>query len=78
MVTRMKTTLVIGDKTMQLVRERAAREGTTISALVENALRRFLKDPPTDAKLDSLPCFDGGGTAFDIADRDALFEAMDE
>jgi hypothetical protein len=79
MVFHMKTTLIIDDRVMVRLREEAARRGETISTLVESALRLLLE--PSSAsigELPPLPSFDGGGALVDIADRDALYEVMEE
>ncbi|MCU0223250.1 MAG: ribbon-helix-helix protein, CopG family [Acidobacteria bacterium] len=74
----MKTTLMIDDGVMKRLRQEAARRGTTISALVEGALRLFLESRARPApSLPPLPSFDGGGAAVDISDRDALYRAME-
>ena len=82
MVFHMKTTLNIDDSVMQRLREEAARRGTTMSALVEAGLRRVLAQPAApDApagKLPPLPSWNSGGALVDIADRDALYQAMEE
>ncbi|MDP9120512.1 MAG: ribbon-helix-helix protein, CopG family [Acidobacteriota bacterium] len=74
----MKTTLAIDDKVMVRLREEAARRGETLSQLVESALRLLL-EPHEEAagELPPLPSFDGGGTRVDLADRNALYEAME-
>jgi len=78
MVSHMKTTLVIDDGVMKRLRQEAARKGTTISALVEAALRLFLESRSRAApEAPPLPSFDGGGAFVDIADRDALYRAME-
>lgn len=80
MVIRMaKTTLVIDDGVMARLRARAATEGTTISALVEAALRRFLDEQPGRRRgaLPSLPTFHGGRFRVDVADRDVLYDALE-
>lgn len=78
MVFHMKTTLVIDDGVMRQLKEEAARKGTTISALVEAALRRMLETPKaTDRELPPLPTFDGGRPRVDVADRDALYDLME-
>lgn len=82
MVFHMKTTLNIDDSVMQRLREAAARRGTTMSALVEAGLRRVLAEParfdaPSDG-LPPLPTWRSGGFRVDIADRDALYRAMEE
>jgi hypothetical protein len=77
MVFHMKTTLNIDDGVMVRLREEAARRGTTLSALVEAALRLLLEQPPSRAELPALPAFDGGGALVDLADREALYQAME-
>ena len=77
MVFHMKTTLVIDDQVMTRLKEEAARQGTTISALVEAALRSFLKAPRRHPSLPRLPAFDTGGALVDINDREALYEVME-
>lgn len=79
MVFHMKTTLVIDDGVFRRLKMEAAREGRTISELVEAALRRMLEAPPPEPDtLPPLPTFDGGGARVDVADRDALYELMEE
>jgi len=78
MVFHMKTTLVIDDQVMARLREEAAREGKTLSQMVEAALRLLLDQRPEAPPLAPLPSFDGGGVAkVDLADRDALYQAME-
>lgn len=77
MVFHMKTTLNIDDGVMVRLREEAARRGTTLSALVEAALRLLLEQAPSRADLPALPSFDGGGAMVDLADREALYQAME-
>jgi hypothetical protein len=79
MVFHMKTTLIIDDRVMVRLREEAVRRGETISTLVESALRLLLEPSSTTiGELPSLPSFDGGGALVNIADRDALYEVMEE
>lgn len=73
----MKTTLVIDDTIMAWLREEAARRDKTISELVESALRLMLETEPTPEELPPLPRFDSGGAYVDIADREALYQAME-
>ena len=77
MVFHMKTTLVIDDKVLARLRREAARQGRTISELVEAALRQFLERKPSAGPLAPLPTFDSGGAYVDVADRDALYPAME-
>jgi hypothetical protein len=74
-----KTTFVISDEVMARLREEAARRKTTISELVEAALRLLLEQtrrPPVD--LPPLPTFNGGVPLVDISNREALSQALDE
>lgn len=78
MVFHMKTTLVINDTIMKRVKAEAARQGRTISELVESALRQLLESPrPKRPELPPLPSYNLGGGLVDIADRDALYQAME-
>ena len=76
----MKTTLNIDDTVMRRLKEEAARRDTTMSALVEAGLRLIL-DADAEAErsreLPPLPSWHGGEELVDIADRDALYEAME-
>ena len=75
----MKTTLNIDDTLMKLLREEAARRGTTMSALVEAGLRRVLDDaPPPPDVLPPLPTWNGGVAYVDVADREALGAVLDD
>ena len=77
MVCCMKTTLNIDGQVMVAVKREAARRGTTMSALVEEALRKELRRAPAPGQLAALPTFDSGGALVDVADRDALYTAME-
>lgn len=77
MVSHMKTTLVISDKVLGRLRQEAARRRCTISELVESALRQFLDRRNVPPPLPPLPEFDSGGAYVDIADREALYRAME-
>lgn len=77
MVSHMKTTLNIDDSVMARLKREAARTGRTMSELVETALRNLLRKQPDRAPLPPLPSFDSGGALVDIADRDALYRAME-
>jgi plasmid stability protein len=73
----MKTTLNIDDTLMAELKREAARQGRSMSELVETALRLFFRSQRTRKKLSPLPTFRSGGMLVDIADRDALFHAME-
>src|SRR6266568_799821 len=74
---RMKTTLNIDDTVMAELKREAARQGRTISELVETALRLLLRSQRKHGRIPALPTFRGGGTLVEIADRDALYQAME-
>ena len=81
-VFRMKTTLNIDDGVMRQLKAAAAQRQTTMSALVEAAIRRILAEPlQGDVHSQSrarLPTWRSGGFRVDIADRDALYRALEE
>jgi hypothetical protein len=73
----MKTTLEIDEGVMRELKRRAAEEGTTMSALVEGALRVFLRPPSPAKPLPPLPTFDGGRQLMDLDNRAAWLDALD-
>ena len=73
----MKTTLNIDSSVMRLLKQEAARRDCTMSELVESALRLLLRQTPGKRGLPPLPTFRSGGHLVDIADRDALYQAME-
>jgi len=77
MVICMKTTLNISDVTMGELRREAARQGRTMSELVEAALRTMLRPRTRTEKLPPLPEFSTGGARVNVANRDALYEVME-
>jgi len=48
-----------------------------MSELVETALRMLFRSSRKRGELPPLPTFRSGGTLVDIADRDALYQAME-
>ena len=77
MLYHMKTTLNIDATVMLRLKQEAARQGRTMSELVESALRLLFKEPRERRQRQDLPTFDSGGALVDIADRDALYGAME-
>jgi Ribbon-helix-helix protein, copG family len=77
MVFHMKTTLVIPDPLLRRLKREAARQRTTVSALVERALRLLLEEEAPPRTLAPLPRFHGGRPRVDVANREALYEAME-
>ncbi len=74
----MKTTLNLDDDLMQAVRERARRQGVTLTELISDALRRVLVEPtPAEFRLD-LPVTHGRrAPTVDIDSNAALEEYLD-
>lgn len=77
MVFHMKTTLNIDDTVMAQLRREATRQGRTMSELVETALRLLFRSQKKREELPPLPSFQSGGALVDVADRDALYQAME-
>ena len=79
MAFHMKTTLNIDDTVMGRLRREAARQGKTMSELVEAALRLLFHGSKKTGKkkLPPLPRFHGGKHLIDIADRNALYDVME-
>jgi hypothetical protein len=77
MVIHMKTTLNIADPVMEQLKHEAARQKRTMSELVEAGLRLLFQSGKRSKAIERLPTFRSGGTLVDIADRDALYQAME-
>ena len=77
MVFHMKTTLNIDDTVMAQLKREAARQRRTMSELVETALRNLFRSQKKPQELPPLPTFRSGGALVDVADRDALYQAME-
>lgn len=74
----MKTTLEIPDNLMRELKERAAREGKTMSEIVEAALRMALDEKPVARELPPLPTFDSGGLLLNIDSRAEWYDQIEE
>ena len=79
MVSHLKTTLKIDDTVMARLRREAAKQGRTMSELVEAALRLLFQSAQQKPrkKLRPLPVRRSGGHLVDISDREALYEVME-
>jgi plasmid stability protein len=77
MESHMKTTLNIDDAVMTKLKREAARQGRTMSEMVETALRLMLHEKKKRVPLPRLPTF-SSSMLVDISDRDALYRAMEE
>lgn len=76
----MRTTLDIDDDLLRAARRRAAERGTTLTGVIEEALAAALATKPAREKPFRLRWKPHRGRlrpGVDLADRDALFEAMD-
>jgi hypothetical protein len=73
----MKTTLNIDDTVMARLKREAAKQGRTMSELVETALRLLFQGQKKPVRLPRLPRYRSGGHLVDISDRDALYRAME-
>ena len=77
MLFHMKTTLHIDDSVMTQLKREAAKQRRTMSELVEAALRLLFQMQKRRRELPALPTFKSGGALVDIADREALYQAME-
>ena len=78
MVSCMKTTLNIDKTVMAQLKREAARQGRTMSELVETALRLLFAAQKRPKRLPKLQRYRLGRELVDIANRDALYDAMEE
>jgi hypothetical protein len=75
----MRTTLNLDDTLMLQVKQRAARDQTTITHVIEEALARLLSAPPAPMRQFAVRVFRGAPAfAVDPADEDALEAWLDE
>jgi hypothetical protein len=76
----MRTTLEIDDHVLRKAKELAAREGKTLTRIVEEALRERVAGPRQAARPFRLRPLTKRGRLIpgvNLADRDALYERMD-
>lgn len=79
MLSCMRTTIDLNDTVLRAAKRRAAEDGKTLKALVEEALRAHLSGKPRRADY-RLQWRTEQGTlnpGVDLTDRDALFDLMD-
>ena len=77
----MKTTLEIDDRLLQRAKRHAAAQGTTLRAVVEDALRARLALRPEDRSRYRFtpPTVRGARPpAIDVADRNTLYDLFDD
>lgn len=80
MVLWVRTTIDLNDTLLRRAKQRAAREGTTLREVFEDALRRYLSGPSAARSGYRLKWRAESGQLLPgvrIEDRDALFDIMD-
>src|SRR5215510_8531757 len=76
----MRTTLDLDDDLARKAKGRATQDGTTLTAVIEEALRRYLAPAPRTGKPFRLKLLTKRGRpvpGVNVADRDALYERME-
>jgi hypothetical protein len=73
----MKTILKMDDTVFAELKREAARQGHTMSELVDSAPRLLLRVPRQRAAIPALPTFRSDGMLVDATDREALSHAME-
>jgi hypothetical protein len=77
----MRTTLDLDEAVLRAAKRRAAEEGKSLTRLIEEALREFLRGPrPRGGARFRLRLLTKKGRrvpGVDLADRDALYERME-
>jgi hypothetical protein len=79
MLVCMRATINLPDALAEAAKVRARAEGRTFTSLVEEGLRSVLSRAAEPAAADPLPAYGDPKRRFlvDIADRDALWAALD-
>lgn len=77
----MRTTITVDSQLMEQLRERAAQSGGSVSRLIEQAVRLFLRAPAADSRDEpfELVTFGAGGrfSNHNLDKASALLEAED-
>jgi hypothetical protein len=77
----MKTTLYLDDRVAGSAKKYAEAHGTTLTSVINTALRQFLarsREPKGEFKLELHTRDTGPLPGVDIEDRDALYDLMDQ
>ena len=80
-VTHMKTTLDIDDRLLERAKRQASASGTTLRAVVEDALRARLAPRPAQRaqyRFDPPTIRGTKPPAVDVADRSRLYDLLDD
>lgn len=73
----MKTTLNINYQLLIQLKREAAKQGRTVSELVETAIRLLFQNQKVPKPLSPLPIFKSSGYLVDITDREVLYQDME-
>ncbi len=77
----MRTTITVDDRLLAQLKKRAAESGTSVSRLIEQAIRLLIRTPPATRRVDrfDLVTFGAGGrfSRHNIDRTSALFETED-
>ena len=76
----MRTTLDLDDALIRKAKGRATDEGTTLTAVIEEALRQYLAPAPRPGRRFRLKLLTKRGRlvpGVNLADRDTLYERME-
>jgi len=74
----MRTTIRLDDQLLVQAKRRAVETGTTLTAVIEDALRRALREPPIGAPVPPLPTVAGPlRPGVDLDDSAGLLELME-
>lgn len=74
MVVSMKTTIEIEDRLLIEAKKRAAEERRTVRALVEEGLRRVLRDPRGSVRPPLKWVVAEGGVPDEVRNREAMYD----
>lgn len=73
----MKTTLNLDDELLRSAKRHAAERGTTLTAVLEDALRRLLTATEPPRYTFRFPVERGGRALVDVSSNAALYELLD-
>ncbi|MFN0156329.1 MAG: type II toxin-antitoxin system VapB family antitoxin [Gaiella sp.] len=76
----MRTTIRLDESLLRDAKRRAAETGRTLTAVIEDALRRALAERPREQARQRVPTYGRGGLrpGIDLDDSSALLDAMEE
>lgn len=80
-ISAMKTTLYLDDRVVAAAKSHAEREGTTLTAVINTALRQFLARSRRSTERFTLRLHSrdtGSRPGVDLEDRASLYDLMDD